>query len=345
MIEKAFWEDVRSAWVTKALPPKRERAISSGSSGKGIMNSDFSEDEWGMDDGIPFDMVDYDQAITAGLFGENFDIKSDDDLCPTQPETQAYQAYHTYHAQGQGQAGGKSGASLESNSKLNLESNLESNSEINSEINSGILKPNSEISANPEMKVEPELRVKQDAVLNSEEVSNPASVVNPEIMASPKPVKRKRPKLNTDQFEWLIEQQTIPAYTEACHLLLECELPESMDELMNQLIERMSVLQETAEKFGGIYEADLSQFYEYYIPEALELTSTYLEYLDLDIGEELINETEREVMDAIEKLVLGVNEKIEEICKYAMIEIRAKAKALDSMMSQDGYVGSEFKIR
>ena len=235
MIEKAFWEDVRSAWVTKALPPKRERAISSGSSGKDIMNSDFSEDEWGMDDGIPFDMVDYDQAITAGLFGENFDIKSDDDLCPTQPETQAYQAYHTYHAQGQGQAGGKSGASLESNSKLNLESN-------------------SEISANPEMKVEPELRVKQDAVLNSEEVSNPASVVNPEIMASPKPVKRKRPKLNTDQFEWLIEQQTIPAYTEACHLLLECELPESMDELMNQLIERMSVLQETAEKFGGIYD-------------------------------------------------------------------------------------------
>lgn len=323
MIEKAFWEDVRSAWVTKALPPKREGAISSGSSGKDIMNSDFSEDEWGMDDGIPFDMVDYDQAITAGLFGENFDIKSDDDLCPTQPETQAY---HTYHAQGQGQAGGKSGASLESNSKLNLESN-------------------SEISANPEMKVEPELRVKQDAVLNSEEVSNPASVVNPEIMASPKPVKRKRPKLNTDQFEWLIEQQTIPAYTEACHLLLECELPESMDELMNQLIERMSVLQETAEKFGGIYEADLSQFYEYYIPEALELTSTYLEYLDLDIGEALINETEKEVMDAIEKLVLSVNEKIEEICKYAMIEIRAKAKALDSMMSQDGYVGSEFKIR
>lgn len=326
MIEKAFWEDVRSAWVTKALPPKRERAISSGSSGKDIMNLDFSEDEWGMDDGIPFDMVDYDQAITAGLFGENFDIKSDDDLCPTQPETQAYQAYHTYHAQGQGQAGGKSGASLESNSKLNLESN-------------------SEISANPEMKVEPELRVKQDAVLNSEEVSNPASVVNPEIMASPKPVKRKRPKLNTDQFEWLIEQQTIPAYTEACHLLLECELPESMDELMNQLIERMSVLQETAEKFGGIYEADLSQFYEYYIPEALELTSTYLEYLDLDIGEALINETEKEVMDAIEKLVLSVNEKIEEICKYAMIEIRAKAKAFDSMMSQDGYVGSEFKIR
>lgn len=326
MIEKAFWEDVRSAWVTKALPPKREGAISSGSSGKDIMNSDFSEDEWGMDDGIPFDMVDYDQAITAGLFGENFDIKSDDDLCPTQPETQAYQAYHTYHAQGQGQAGGKSGASLESNSKL-------------------ILKPNSEISANPEMKVEPELRVKQDAVLNSEEVSNTASVVNPEVMASSKPVKRKRLKLNTDQFEWLIEQHTIPAYTEACHLLLECELPESMDELMNQLIERMSVLQETTEKFGGIYEADLSQFYEYYIPEALELTSTYLEYLDLDIGEELINETEREVMDAIEKLVLSVNEKIEEICKYAMIEIRAKAKALDSMMSQDGYVGSEFKIR
>lgn len=309
MIEKAFWEEVRSAWVSKALPPKRERAISPDFSGKDIIDSDFSENEWGMEDGIPFDMVDYDQAITAGLFGESFDIKSDEDLYSTQPETQGYQAYRT-----QGQAMGKLGAPL----KLNSE-NLE----------------------NSEMKMEPELEVKQDAV------SNPASVVNPEAMAIPKTksVKRKRPKLNTTQFEWLIEQQTIPTYMEACHLLLDCELPENMDEIMNQLIERMSVLQETAEKFGGIYEADLSQFYEYYIPEALELTSTYLEYLDLDIGEELINETEKEVMDAIEKLVLGVNEKIEEICKYAMIEIRAKAKALDSMMSQDGYVGSEFRLR
>ena len=291
MIEKAFWEDVRSAWVSKALPPKREGAISSGSSGKDIMNSDFSEDEWGMDDGIPFDMVDYDQAITAGLFGESFDI------C----------------------------APMESNSEWKLNSG--SNPEINSKIS--------------EFKMESEQEVKQEPMVCSEPVVHP----EPQIHLEPKPVKRKRPKLNTDQFEWLIEQQTIPAYTEACHLLLECELPESMDELMNQLIERMSVLQETAEKFGGIYEADLSQFYEYYIPEALELTSTYLEYLDLDIGEAPINETEKEVMDAIEKLVLSVNEKIEEICKYAMIEIRAKAKALDSMMSQDGYVGSEFKIR
>lgn len=330
MIEKAFWEEVRSAWVSKALPPKRERAISPDFSGKDIIDSDFSENEWGMEDGIPFDMVDYDQAITAGLFGESFDIKSDKDLYSTQPETQGYQAYQTYHTRGQ--AKDQPGALLESNA--------ESNSEPNSERNSGILKSDSGVLANSEMKVEPEPEVKQDAV------SNPASVVNPEAMAIPKtkPVKRKRPKLNTSQFEWLIEQQTIPTYTEACHLLLDCELPENMDEIMNQLIERMSVLQETAEKFGGIYEADLSQFYEYYIPEALELTSTYLEYLDLDIGEELINETEKEVMDAIEKLVLGVNEKIEEICKYAMIEIRAKAKALDSMMSQDGYVGSEFKL-
>lgn len=293
MIERAFWEDVRSTWVTKALPPKREGAISSDSSEKDMMNSDFSEDEWEMDDGIPFDMVDYDQAITAGLFGENFDIKSDEDSYSTRPEKR-----------------------VQLQKKTQSEPQTEFKSEFESEIK-------------PEIKSEPKHETE------SRQESKP----------EPKPEKRKRPKLNTDKFEWLIEQQKIPAYTEACHLLLDCELPENMDGLMNQLIERMSVLQETSEKFNGIYEADLSQFYEYYIPEALELTSTYLEYLDIDIGEELINETEKEVMDAIEKLILSVNEKIEEICRYAMIEIRAKAKALDSMMSQDGYVGSEFKIR
>lgn len=293
MIEKVFWEDVRSAWVSKALPPAKEMASSSDFSGKDIMDSDSSDGEWGMDDGIPFDMVDYDQAITAGLFGENFDIKSDEDSYSTRPEKLV---------------------------QLQKKTQSELQPEVKSEFESEI---------KPEIKSEPkhETESRQEA--------------KPE----PKPVKRKRPKLNTDKFEWLIEQQKIPAYTEACHLLLDCELPENMDELMNQLIERMSVLQETSEKFNGIYEADLSQFYGYYIPEALELTSTYLEYLDIDIGEKLINETEKEVMDAIEKLILSVNEKIEEICRYAMIEIRAKAKALDSMMSQDGYVGSEFKIR
>ena len=39
-----------------------------------------------------------------------------------------------------------------------------------------------------------------------------------------------------------------------------------------------------------------------------------------------------------------VNEKIDEIYKFASIEIKAKAKALESLMSQDGYVDPNYKF-
>ena len=49
-------------------------------------------------------------------------------------------------------------------------------------------------------------------------------------------------------------------------------------------------------------------------------------------------------MEALDKLIIGVNEKVDEIYKFASIEIKAKAKALDSVMGQNGYVSPEFKF-
>lgn len=89
----------------------------------------------------------------------------------------------------------------------------------------------------------------------------------------------------------------------------------------------------------------MSQFQEYYIPEALQLTVSYLEYIDMDIDQNTITKTETEVLDAIEQLLTGVNDKIEEIRRFAAIELQAKAKALESMLSQDGYVNPEFKLK
>jgi len=122
-------------------------------------------------------------------------------------------------------------------------------------------------------------------------------------------------------------------------------LPEKMKELECRLIERLGALQDCITKFGTIYQADLSQFQEYYIPEALQLTVSYLEYIDMDIDQNTITKTETEVLDAIEQLLTGVNDKIEEIRRFAAIELQAKAKALESMLSQDGYVNPEFKLK
>ena len=50
-------------------------------------------------------------------------------------------------------------------------------------------------------------------------------------------------------------------------------------------------------------------------------------------------------MQALEKLLLAVNEKKDEVYKFASIEVKAKAKALESLMSQDGFVDSAYKIK
>ena len=245
MIEKEFWEDVRNAWILKAPPQIRDTKTSSG----GEIDPDLLQDPWDMD-GIPFDMLDFDQAVEAGLTGKKFEVKN--------------------------------------------------------------------------------------------EYRNMVRSLPEEVKA---PERRRRPKLEMAEFEEFMGRQKIQDYIEACKLLLKCELPEKMEKVEQKLMERMAVLQDCITKFGNIYQTDLSQFQEYYIPEALQLTASYLEYIDEDIDENTIKETEIEVLDATEQLLTGVNDKIEEIRKFAAIELQAKAKALESMLSQDGYVDPEFKIK
>ncbi len=154
-----------------------------------------------------------------------------------------------------------------------------------------------------------------------------------------------KPRLDKGKFDELMGKMDMPSYIETAKLLLKCDLPERMDDVYSDLIEQMKILEETVEKFKEVYNTDLSQFYEYYIPEALQLTATYLEYIEIGIDDEVVKETETEVMQALEKLLLAVNDKKDEIYKFASIELKAKAKALESLMSQDGYVNPEYKIK
>lgn len=154
----------------------------------------------------------------------------------------------------------------------------------------------------------------------------------------------RKSRLDRKAFEELLQKQQLLDYTEACRLLISCELPENMENLFKELIARMPILQESIDKFESVYQPDMYQFYEYYIPEALRLTATYIEYLDVGIGEKILKETEIEVLDATSKLLTGINDKVDEIYRFASMEIKAKAKALESIMSQDGHVDSKYKI-
>ncbi len=65
MIERKFWEEVRSYWILQIS----DRKTSSG----GEIDPSLLEDPWGQD-GIPFDMVDYDDAMEAALTGESYQV-------------------------------------------------------------------------------------------------------------------------------------------------------------------------------------------------------------------------------------------------------------------------------
>jgi hypothetical protein len=154
----------------------------------------------------------------------------------------------------------------------------------------------------------------------------------------------KKHQIDEDRFNALLDERNLDAYIEACGLRRNATLPEGIDNRYLERVQRLMVLKESTEKYKDYYQPDLYEFYDFYIPEALQITVSFLEYLDAGIGENILLETEQEITEALDKLMIGVNEKIDEIYKFASIEIKAKAKALDSVMGQNGYVSPEYKF-
>ncbi len=151
-------------------------------------------------------------------------------------------------------------------------------------------------------------------------------------------------EFHREHFDELISKENIEDYIEACKILYECNIPENVSELFVKLIEKLIDINKTIAKFNDVYIPDMYQFNEYYIPETLLLSATYVEYAYAEIGDKIIKENEHEVVSAINKLILAINCKIDEIYKYASIEAKAKAKALDSIISQNGYVDPKYSI-
>ncbi len=151
--------------------------------------------------------------------------------------------------------------------------------------------------------------------------------------------------LDRAEFKTLLEKHGIVNYVAACKLLLKCEMPEDIRENYNKLVERMPLLQDAVDKFDNVYHADLDQFDDYFAPEALKVTATLVEYEVVKPSEEVLQATRENVYQASKKLLLLVNEKIDEIYKFVTIETNAEARALEALMSQDGYVDPELKLR
>lgn len=136
----------------------------------------------------------------------------------------------------------------------------------------------------------------------------------------------------------------ISHYVSICERFLQNEMPNAIRENYQNLMDRVGVLQESIEKYKDIYRADIDQLNEYFMPEALRVTAAFLHYRADGASEEILSEAEISVYQATKKLLQVVNEKIDEIYRFVLIETTAKAKAVEAMMCQDGHVDAEYKI-
>lgn len=151
-------------------------------------------------------------------------------------------------------------------------------------------------------------------------------------------------KLRREKFKEYLSNGNISSYVNACALLMECDMPDEIKGYYDQLISRMPVLQDSISKFDEIYHADMDQFMEYFAPETLQLTAKYLDYRAAEPSEKTLREMKENVLVATRKLLQVVNEKIDEIYKFVAIDAKAEAKALEAIMTQDGYVDPSFLI-
>lgn len=151
--------------------------------------------------------------------------------------------------------------------------------------------------------------------------------------------------LDKQKFRMLLQGGKIPNFVEASKLLLECNLPDDIAQTYRQLVDRMPILQDAIQRFDDIYHADMDQFEEYFAPEALKITAVYLDYQAVRPSEKILKETRDNVFLATRKLLQVVNEKIDEIYRFVTIDANAEAKALETIMSQDGHVDPAHRIK
>ena len=176
-------------------------------------------------------------------------------------------------------------------------------------------------------------------------------VINNTTEPNPEPVmdeKEKRKPLDVCKLEKIIESRNLDSYTEACQMILEYGTTERIDSLYANLKERIPVLKEALDRFKDqykdIYQPKMFQFYEFYFPEMIRITVSYTEYAEIEIGDKIKREVEESTISAIERVLNGVNDIIDNIYQFAAMDLKARSKALGSKMELDGHAYKGIKV-
>ena len=149
--------------------------------------------------------------------------------------------------------------------------------------------------------------------------------------------KKPRIKLHED-YESACSEGTLQGYAKCAEMLATCGLSEEISIKYSEIAERLLVLDETVRKYEEVYTADVLAFLETYLPDTLSVTVAYIEYENAEVDVKILDSTQKEVIDAVKTLLIGINDKIDEIFKFASIELKAQAKALNLLMGSEGFI-------
>ena len=111
--------------------------------------------------------------------------------------------------------------------------------------------------------------------------------------------------LDLEVFDEYLEQENIEGFSNCFKMLRDCGLPEEMTERYKEMVVNLEGLKNTADKFQKIYQADISLFMESYIPEALNLSIGYVEYVNASVNEEILQSTRKEIVEVLDTLLIG----------------------------------------
>ena len=158
----------------------------------------------------------------------------------------------------------------------------------------------------------------------------------------------RKKDLDKSKIEEIIVSRNLDDYSFACKMIVEFGTTERIDNLYGELKGRILVLREALDKFKDkykdIYQPKMFRFYEYYFPEMIRITMSYIEYAELDIGDEIKIEVEDSTVSAVERVLNVVNDIIDNIYRYASMDLKARSKALGSKMELDGHTFNGIKI-
>ena len=131
-------------------------------------------------------------------------------------------------------------------------------------------------------------------------------------------------------------QNSLESYVFTLNELGDADIPTDMKTSLTAVSEAIKALVNALEQYPS--EASQSyKFKDYYIPEIINLTNSYIEYNKARVSDNVIRPVYVKVMNTLADVESAAKQRINEIYQVATMGTKAKADALQRVLGQDGY--------